>query len=189
MDEVKRATDLEEAGEEVRGVDRLGEPEPARIEKVLQVAAELPVAGHPPAPAGPLQVQVVQQVGVALVEHEDGHPRVAGPLLERGRAAAQQLLARAARDAFRHRAQLGERGALPRPGRPVAPDFALRLVAGAQHRAFPVDELGDERVAVGETPQRFENVPFLRPKDRHGCLLCYGRFDSVELRRCPSATG
>ena len=162
IDEAEGAAHLVTAGEQVRGVDASRQAQPGHREEVLEVAAELPVAGHPPAPARVVQIDLLQGLGVALEQGvRDDLPVEDQLVAGRGRALAQPL-AGAARRPLGDDAHQGEGPVLRLRLRAQVPHGAVRGVVRPQERALPFHELGHERIARGELRDRLDGAPFVR---------------------------
>ena len=115
--------------------------------------------GRGEAAAAPrVDVDLVQLGSVALVQRVDHDVRVERQLLAGRGAGPEQPLSGVPRHTLRDRGQLLEGRVLGVWFRPQAPHRAVRNVVGAENRPFPLDELGVERIAVGQLRQRFDGL-------------------------------
>ena len=168
VDQMEGAPDLVEAGKQVRRVDALRQLQPIRQQEVLEVAPERPVARCPPFRPFRVEMDLVQRIGVALVQREDDERRIEAQLGGGHGGTLQQALAGVARRAFGDHADSLQARALRSRLGAQAPDRAGGSVAGAENLPFSVDELRRERVGVGDPRQRFDGAAFLGSEERHG---------------------
>ena len=152
-DEVERAADLEEAGEQVR---RVHVPRPAdavEVQVVPYVPAEPRVACQPAAAAPRVDVDLVQIVLVAPVQHLGHDVGIQRELFGGSGPRPEQALPGVPRDALGDCRQLLQ-GRIPPVACLEAPDRAARNLVRAENRAFDLDELGVERIAAGQPRQQ-----------------------------------
>ena len=165
VDEVEGAADLVETGKQVRGVPAARQADPVNRQVVPHVAAEALVAREPAPAARGVDVNLVQLIRVAQIQRGDHDVGVECKLSGGRGPRAEQPLPDVARHPLRDGAQLLH-GRVIRVG-PQTPDRAVRHVFRAEHRAFQVDELRVERVAVGQTRQRFDGLMLVGPEQWH----------------------
>ena len=152
-DEVERAADLEEASQQVR---RVHVPRPAdavEVQVVPYVPAEPRVECQPAAAAPRVDVDLVQIVFVAPVQHLGHDVGVQRELVGRGGSRPDQALPGVPRHALGDRRQLLQ-GRIAPVACLEAPDRPGRNLVRAENRSFDFDELGVERIAVGQPRQQ-----------------------------------